>query len=107
MIVASIIGQHMAITSFYVQFKDYKMNIIPVFNFNSNELIRFKDQYLIDEHYTFKYLEYHWYNSLPVIVKDIRKVWIKSGIQYIVNHGNFKTLEASLEYQQNTNSEVI
>lgn len=83
------------------------MNIIPIFNFNSDELIRFKDQYLIDENYTFKYVEHCWYNSLPIIVKDIRKVWIKSGIQYIVNHGNFKTLETSLAYQQNTISEVI
>ena len=83
------------------------MSIIPVFNFNSKELTIFKDQYLIDEHYTFKYLEHHWYNSLPIIVKDIRKVWIKSGIQYIVNHGSFKTLETSLVYQQNTISEVI
>lgn len=83
------------------------MNIIPTFKFGSKELVRFKEQHLMEEPYEFKYYEQHWYNSFQVTVTSLRKVWIKSGIQYIVDHGGFKTLETSIEHQQHTNSEVL
>ena len=83
------------------------MDIIPTFMFNSIELLNFKEQHMIDENYTFKYLDGYWYNSLPITIKDTRKIWAKSGIQYIVDHGSFKTLETSIAYQQNTISKAL
>ena len=83
------------------------MSIIPTFILNSKQLIDFKSQHLTDDHYSFKYLEHYWYNSQHVTVLSSRKVWIRSGIQYIVDHGKFKTLETSIAQQQNTISEVL
>ena len=83
------------------------MDIIPTFEFDSKELLNFTEQYMTDENYTFKYLDGYWYNSLHITVKDKRKVWAKSGIQYIVDHGSFKTLETSIAYQQNTISKAL
>lgn len=83
------------------------MSVIPVFKFGSKALEDFKNQYSIDDEYTFKYLEQHWWNSFPVEVKSMRKLWRLSGIQYIINHGKFMTLETSIAYQQHTISESI
>ncbi len=83
------------------------MNNIPTFRYNSKQLIDFKNQHMIDEPVRFKYFERHWYNSTQITVTSSRKVWAKSGIKYIVDHGGFKTLETSVAQQQNTTSGVL
>lgn len=80
---------------------------IPEFKFNSQELAAFKNKHMRQEHYTFTYLEQHWYNSLPVEIKDVKQVWQYSNVKYIVDHGSFKTLETSISGRQNTHSTVM
>lgn len=83
-----------------------KNQIIPEFKFNSKELESFHQAHKYEQEYEFDSANFCGYN-LPVISKGVRKLWKKSGIQYIVNHGNFRTLETSVCAQVNSLSEVI
>ena len=85
--------------------------IIPVFKFGSKELEAWKNQFMetieLVKDKTEYCVSYNFFYTTDKKTPFEQTVWKQSGIQYIVDHGSFTTLETSIRLQQHTNSQVI
>ena len=80
---------------------------VPVFNYGSKELKKFREFHSFNQLLEAKDFlnlgHYFYFNKTKVDV--LRQVWHKSGIGYVINHGNFYDFRISVTHKQH--SEIV